>query len=538
VLDRLFQGVREGKEWLTRFLFSLSPQQKKLLFRGVPVLLVTLGVGGYFLQRDRYRPLFTNLASQDAAAVVRELDAQKIPYQIRRDGSVIEVPEQVLYHTRLGLAGKGLPMGGGIGFEIFEQAPFGASEFTQRVNYLRALQGELSRTINALEAVQSSRVHLAIPPRSAFFGREEKPSASMVVDLRPGYYLTPEQVQGIINLVSSSVEGLVPEKVTLVDSSGRPLRPKGEETETETESLHRLKVRLEREMEERIETMLEPALGSGKAVVRVSVELEFRQTQLTQEEFDPSTQVVRSQQQEMEKPDAQPGGVPGTQANIPGGDAEKPKEQSSTKESRLINYEMGRTTSQVVEPRGQIRRLSVAVLVDGRYEGDVYSPRSPEEMEVLKAIVAKAAGFNGERGDQVEVANIPFKVETPPQAQETALPDLRQWASSPQGIGVGAALLLLLVLLGVGLRRRRVRQTLSEEQPAIEQAREQTRQEVEESLSGAVQKITVTGDPRREQLAQVARDYPEVTLQIIRMWLKEGRKMKIEAQEGQETGQG
>lgn len=524
MFDRVLQRIREGKEWCTQFLSSLSPQQKNLLVRGVPVLLVALAVGGYLLQRVRYRPLFTNLSPQDAAAVVRELDARKIPYTLRREGSVIEVPEEVLYRTRLELASKGLPMGGGIGFEIFEQTPFGVSEFTQRINYLRALQGEIARTINTLEAVQSSRVHIALPSRSTFFGAQDKASASVVVDLKPGFHLTPEQVQGIINLISSSVEGLAPERVTVVDTLGRPLRPREEGIESTSELLHRLKRRLEQEMEGRIETMLEPVLGPGKAVARVSVELDFRETQLAQEEFDPSSQVVRSQHQETEEQKTPPGGVPGVQANLPGGDAEKLKESPIKKESRVINYEIGRTTKQIVEPRGQIRRLSVAVLVDGKYAGDVYSPRAPEEMEALKAIVMKAVGFDAGRGDQVEVANIPFALDSPAQTPET-VGELYRWARSPLAIGVGGAFFVLLLLLALS-RRRRSRQQAPGEPLIVEQ----TKQELED-LSGAVGKIVVVTDPRRAQLAQIARDYKEVTVQIIRMWLKEGRKKRLKTEE-------
>ncbi|MCS6924359.1 MAG: flagellar basal-body MS-ring/collar protein FliF [Candidatus Binatia bacterium] len=523
MFDRVLRGLRQAKEWSGQALSTLCPQQRNLLLRGAPVLLLALALGGYLLQRERYRPLFTNLSPQDAAAVMRELDAQKIPYLLRQEGSVIEVPEEVLYRTRLELAGKGLPLAGGVGFEIFEQTPFGMSEFAQRVNYLRALQGELARTINTLAAVQSSRVHIALPARSGLFGAPEKASASVVIDLKPGYHLTPEQVQGVINLVAASVEGLTPERVTVVDTLGRPLRSTAEETTSESELLHRLTRRLEQEMEGRIETMLEPVLGPGKAVARVTVELDFRETQLAQEAFDPAGQVIRSQQQELEE---QPplGGVPGAQANIPGGDAEKLKEAPLKRENRIVNYEIGRTTRQVVEPRGQIRRLSVAVLVDGKYRGDEYISRTPEEMEVLRAIVMKAIGFNAERGDQVEVANIPFN--TGPQAQgQEATSGGFHWLRSPWSIGVGGGVLLLLLFLALrwGWRRR---QPVPEQPLVMEQARREL-----EDLSGTVEKVVVVSDPRREQLAQIAREHKEVTVQIIRMWLKEGQRKKPEVEE-------
>jgi flagellar M-ring protein FliF len=528
--ERLLQGVQWGRERLSHFLASLSPQQKALLFRGLPVLLAALAVGTYWLQRTHYRPLFSNLSPQDAAAVVRELEAQKIPYMLRKEGTVIEVPEELVYRTRLELAGKGLPQGGGMGLEIFEQTPFGMSEFTQRVNYLRALQGELARTITALEAVHACRVHLALPTRSPFLGPEERASASVVVDLRPGYRLSAEQVQGIINLVSASVTGLAPEKVSVVDTAGRVLRPVGETErgKSATELLHKLKVEHEQELEGRIQTMLEPVLGPGRAITRATVELDFRETQLTREAFDPAGQVVRSQQQEVEEPVAQAGGVPGVQTNIPGGDGGTALPETPTrKSSQISNYEITRTTSQIIEPRGQVRRLSVAVLVDGRYEGDTYTPRPPEEMEALKAVVMKAVGFNAERGDQVEVVNIPFKIEPLSPAQTTAPFDLLQWLRTPQGMAVVGGGVFLLLLLAVRRRRRRARRAMEQEQLTTDEqlVLGETRMGVEEQAS-SLGPIVIADDPRREQLSQLVRDHKDFAVQLIRMWLKEGTQKR------------
>lgn len=527
MLNRFLQSLITGREWLAGAFSALSPQQKSLLVRGIPVLLLALGVGLYFLQHVSYRPLFTDLAPQDAGAVVRELDARRIPYHLSNNGSVIEVPQDVLYHTRLELASKGVPLGGGAGFEIFEQTPFGATEFTQHVNYQRALQGELARTINAITAVQSSRVHLALPARSAFLGHEEKPSASVVIELRPGYRLTTEQVQGIVNLLSSSVEGLAPEKVTVVDTSGRPLQTKEEKGDSQTEFLHRLKLQIEQEMERRIETMLEPVLGPGKAVARVSAELEFRETQLAREEFDPASHIVRSQQQQIES-EAQAGGVPGVQANIPGGDTGDTKTSPSTpkRKNETVNYEIGRTTSQVLEPRGQVRRLSVAVMVDGKYEADTYTPRPPEEMEVLKAIVMKAVGLNADRGDQMEVANIPFKkIEAAPPVPVDPYTQLNQWVRSPVGVGaVGGSVLLLFFTFRFLFKRRPAPQP-ELPAPSVPLALEDAKPEdLNETMPDAIEKIIVASNPQQVQLAQIAQDYPEMTVQLIRGWLREGRK--------------
>ncbi|MGH7769322.1 MAG: flagellar basal-body MS-ring/collar protein FliF, partial [Candidatus Binatia bacterium] len=203
--QQILQILNNARQWLGQFLASLSPKQKRLIVLAVPVFLVLAAAGNYLFKQGYYSPLFANLSPQDGAAVIRELEADKIPFQLRGDGSVIAVPRQIVYEARLKLAGKGIPSGGGVGFEIFENTSFGMSEFTQQVKFMRALQGVLARTINSLGAVQSSRVHLALPSRSNFLAEEEKPSASAVVELRPGYHLTTEQVDGIIHLISTSV---------------------------------------------------------------------------------------------------------------------------------------------------------------------------------------------------------------------------------------------------------------------------------------------------------------------------------------------
>ncbi|HEY2988417.1 MAG TPA: flagellar basal-body MS-ring/collar protein FliF [Candidatus Binatia bacterium] len=545
MLEQILQAISNVREWLRRFLSSLSPQHKRLIVIGAPVFLAVVLAGTYLFKRNYYSPLFTNLSPQDGAAVIRELEADKIPFQIRGDGSTIAVPRQIVYEARLKLAGKGIPLGGGVGFEIFEKTSFGMSEFTQQINYLRALQGELARTINVLGAVQSSRVHLALPARASFLGSEEKPSASAVIELKPGYHLTPDQVDGIIHLISTSVPKLTPDQVTVLDTSGRLLRalpPAG--VASEPESLHQLRVRFEQEMERRIETMLDPVLGPGRVVVRVNAQMSFQETQTMREQFDPNNQVVRAQQQLL---DDAPGksaakGVPGVQSNVPGGEtanqnqtnqnqanppaanqnqaSQNQKEIPAKRTGQMVSYEVGKTTSRTSEPRGQITRTSVAVLVDGKYESGNYLPRTAEELEQIKGIVMKAMGFNVERGDQVEVANIPFKGEPLPSiASAPIATSLPPWTGSPLGIGVvaGVALLafLLLSALRRGKRRRSVAVGASASAPAHAEAL------LKETVAVAAERVVIATDPRREQLIQIARDYHEATVRIIRMWLQE-----------------
>jgi flagellar M-ring protein FliF len=542
VPEQFEKFLRDLKEFLSGLLSFLSPQQKRLLFIGLP-LFGSLAYAAFFIfDRMNYAPLYTNLAPQDGAAIVKELEAAKIPYGISGGGTVIEVPRGVIYQTRLKLAGKGVPAGSGVGFEIFEKTPFGVSEFTQQVNYLRALQGELSRTINSLTAVQSSRIHLAIPSRSNFLGPEEKPSASVVVELRPGYVLSPDQVQGIVNLVASSVPKLTPDKVTVIDSSGRPLKeiiPAA--TSSEAEKLNALKLKYEHEIEQRIETMLDAVLGPGKSVVRANVQMNLQETQMTKEEFDPENRVVRSERQLVDDGAAKVGGKPGVQANIPGGEATKVvTENGSKRSSEFVTYEVGRVTSRISEPRGQVQKVSVAVLVDGKYEKDKYSPRSAEEMEVIKGVVKRAVGFDSERGDEIEVANVPFKVQPVMPLQPMAAPDLKDRILSPLVIGIGVGVLAVLGALVFFLKRRKGPKTEVERLSAAVEpvVAAPIPQDVQEEITVAAQKIVLKEDPRKEQLSQIARDYHEATVRIIRIWLQEEAAKARAAHEVDLNGEG
>lgn len=513
------------RQILARLLSFLSPQQKRLLFIGLPVFGSMAYAGLFVFERMNYGPLYTNIAPQDGAAIVKELEADKIPYAITNGGTVIEVPRGVVYQTRLKLAGKGVPVAGGVGFEIFEKTPFGVSEFTQQVNYLRALQGELSRTINSIAAVQSSRVHLAIPSRSNFLGPEEKPSASVVVDLRPGYHLSPDQVQGIVNLVAGSVPKLSSEKVIVIDSSGRPLKEiVTAAATTEAEKLNVLKLKHEQELQRRVESMLDPILGAGKVIVRANVQVNLQETLMTKELFDPDNKVVRSQRQSVDDSGAKNGGNPGVQANVPGGDATKTADAGAKRSSEMVTYEVGRTTSRTTEPRGQIQKLSVAVLVDGKYEKDKYLARSAEEMEVIKGMVQRAVGFDSNRGDQIEIANVPFKIQPASPLQPLGAPDLKDMVTSPMGIGIGAGAILVFGALAFFLLRGKKKQSVVEPALASTAAPAQavpSAETVQEEVAAAAQKIVVSEDPRKEQLSQIARDYHDASVRIIRMWLQE-----------------
>ncbi|NNF99210.1 MAG: flagellar M-ring protein FliF [Desulfobacteraceae bacterium] len=376
-------------------------------------------------------PLYSNLSADDTGQVISTLKEQKIPYRLSAGGTVVQVPQQHLYEVRLNLASRGLPRGSGIGFEVFDNTKLGVTEFVQNVNYQRALQGELSRTINGLAEVESTRVHIVMSKKSLFIEDEEPASASIILKLRNGRYLSKDQVQGIVHLVSSSVPRLKPDKVTVIDSDGDMLagfQDKDSFSRTTSDQIE-FQDKKERAFESRVKTMLESVLGENKAIVRVSCELDFVQQEKTEEMYFPDNQVVRSEQNFSEmtnNKDATPQGIPGLATNLGGdGAADIDPDQSALyrKQDNTRNYEIGKMVNHQVIPMGKMRRLSVAVVVDGTYKTTIvgegaeakeeisYVPRSTEEMAKLENLVKRAVNVDEARGDKVEVVNIPFETE-------------------------------------------------------------------------------------------------------------------------------
>jgi flagellar M-ring protein FliF len=292
--------------------FSLStlPQQLKLALKGIStgkLIAMAILVGGTiaglaFLltwsETGDLHPLYSNLAPEDAAEIVGMLKDKQIPYQLTMDGTGVRIPYEKIYETRLELASQGLPRGTGIGFEVFDDTQLGMTEFVQNVNYQRAIQGELSRTINTLMEVESSRVHIVMPARSLFIEEEEPATASVILKLRRGKYLSKDQVQGIVHLISSSVSKLNPEDVTIIDNSGKMLAGFKEKSTVSQITSNQLafQEKKERLLENRVKTMLESVLGLEKAIVRVSCLLNFTQQEKTEELFLPDNSVVRSEQ--------------------------------------------------------------------------------------------------------------------------------------------------------------------------------------------------------------------------------------------------
>jgi flagellar M-ring protein FliF len=401
---------------------SWPARQKIALLFVLAVSVAGLVLLFSWVQRPDYHILYSSLSEGDAGAIVQKLGEMRVPYQVRGNG--VFVPRDKVYDLRLQLAAEGLPQGGVVGFELFDKTDFGTTDFVQKLNYRRAMQGELARTIMSLSEVQRARVHLAIPERSLFLQEGNEPSASVLVELAAGRSLAQSQVQGIVHLVSSSVEGLQPGAVTLVNNRGEMLTRRGDETVGLSGTQIEYQKSYEKEMESRVMGILEPVIGKDKVRAEVAAEIDFTRTESTEESFDPEGAVVRSEQKTVEKSTSQAdGGVPGVASNIPGKTGARSSSTGidSKKQNEVVNYELSRVTRHVINASGQIKRLSVAVLVDGVYaqeEGSdvpAYTPRSEEELRHYEELVKGAIGFSAERGDEVRVMNIPF--ETVPQEE-------------------------------------------------------------------------------------------------------------------------
>ncbi len=364
-----------------------------------------------------YGLLFSNLAERDASSVVSWLKERKIPYRLESGGQAIHIPADQVHETRLELAGSGLPQGGGIGFEVFDKQSFGMTDFAQKINLQRALQGELARTITSLGPVEAARIHLALPEKRLFREQQKEATASVILKMAPGRSLKEAQIQGILHLVAGSIEGLEAESVTVVDSTGRILTKsrKEELAGPMTPGMLEYQQVLERRLENRAQSLLDRALGPGNSLVRVTASVDYLQQEQTEELYDPERTVVRSEQSSQEKSGSEStGGVPGVQSNLPGAQGFAGS-QPTSRTQETVNYEVSKVVNRKVFPVGSIKQLSVAVLVadrpgsGGEGEQSGPTPRSEQELQSINNMVASSIGIDVERGDRIEVSSMPFE---------------------------------------------------------------------------------------------------------------------------------
>jgi flagellar M-ring protein FliF len=481
-----------------------------------------------------YQVLYADLALEDSGAIFEKLREKKVPYKIVGNGRTILVPREQVYELRLELAAAGMPSGGNaVGFELFDDAKLGMTEFLQNVNYQRALQGELARTINRFEEVENSRVHIVLADRRLFAEDEEPARASVILNLRAGRRINPEQVQGIVHLVCASVSGLQTENVTIVDQNGKMLTRRDEAPGLADGTTDQLAYQetVEQGMEKRIRTMLEQALGSGKAVVRVSAAFDFKRQEQTEERYYPDNQVVRSEKRYSENTQGGQAvsGVPGAMSNMgPSpvtGQAEN-RNAGYAKNDTTVNYEIGKVTSHTVQPVGKITSISVAALVDGTYqqvkgtsgaEEMRYIPRSAEEMAKLAALVKRAVNFDQDRGDQVEVVNIPFETsklqDDSPVPEEDWITRARKWAPLAK-YGFLSVFVLMLFIFVV---RPLVRWLTTAPAADVEMLKQlpMTVGQLESQYGGE------GGDYRRQAIDMITSEQ-EPSVALMRQWIKEG----------------
>jgi len=391
----------------------------------VVMLAVVAGVLGisFISSQKTYTYLFTELSPEDGSAIAAKLKELKVPYRVGPNGTSIEVPEERVHELRLEMAGAGLPRGGGVGFEIFDKSHLGATEFEQRINLRRALEGELARTIATIAAVQAARVHLVMPERSVFAIGKQEASASVVLRLRPGRPFGKGEVGSVVHLVASAVPGLSAERVSVVSAEGLMLhRPVSDgaagsiNSDTEGDRERSLAAGLE----EQAKALLERVVGAGHADVRIGLTLDSAQHDRTEEHYEPSKTALRSEQKTDERATPEGptvAGVPGAPSNLPDGTAQQTQGPAgvgaSARTSWTRNWEVDRVTEHTTTPAGRVSRLSVAILVDGTYPTDpegkkTFVPRQRPELDRLAELVKGAVGYTIERGDFLQIECAPF----------------------------------------------------------------------------------------------------------------------------------
>ncbi|HEY8491230.1 MAG TPA: flagellar basal-body MS-ring/collar protein FliF [Dehalococcoidia bacterium] len=517
-----------------RGLWDRLPLVQKGLLAGVGGLAVALLILFVSWSRDpEMVTVYSELTPQDSAAIVEQLKEQGVPYELANGGSTIRVPANKVAEVRLDLATQGLPEGGAKGFEIFDETNFGATELTQRVNYQRGLEGELARTINSLDAVEQSRVHIVLPEKALFREQQQPPSASVVLKLRAGSQLTEEQVRGIAHLVSRSVEGLDTKNITIVDTAGNILldgAAEGFAGAGLTSSQVNIQRSVENTLASRAQSMLDRVLGPNKAVVTVAAQLNFDQIERSTKTYSPTDQnpVLSTNRVEEEYGAQGTGGafVPGVLPNVPGaGQANAGGGQESTTDYRrqeeTINYQVSEVVEHTIETPGSVDRLSVSVLLDEAVPA--------EQVNQIQQNIAAAVGLDEDRGDQIAITRIPFDTT----AQEQAASDLRAQQQREMIFNYARlAIPILAVIIGFVLFRLLLR-TLQRQQEAYYNPLLLTTEgefplqlgEGEEPAafleSPPVQEAARQREALSQRVTHMAKQRPQSVAEVLQMWLRE-----------------
>ncbi|HMF77660.1 MAG TPA: flagellar basal-body MS-ring/collar protein FliF [Bryobacteraceae bacterium] len=538
---------------LKKLFGSLSLQQKIML--ALAVVAVLLGVPAWTRwQHERgFRPLFTNMAPEDAAAVIQKLKEGGVEHRLADQGATVLVPSEKVDEARLSLAGAGLPKTGRIGFELFDKTNIGLTDFSEHVNYRRALEGELERSLKVLSEIEQARVHISFPKDSIFLDSREPAKASVLVSLRPGVSLTPRNVLAITNLLASAVEGLSPEFVSVVDMQGTLLsRPhKALDEVNSADGALEYQHQVEKDLMLKVEATLGPLLGEGKFRVGVSADCDLSTSEQTDETYDPTRSVMAtSQKTEDLSSSGGIGGVPGTPSNLPRSTIKPMGGVGSaggvSRRAENVSFETSRTVKQVKTPRGSIRRISAALLLDqplewqgkGTQRKRVNIVPAPEKLKAIHDVVAGVLGIVPERGDQLVIESLAFE-------QTRALSESLDTAGTPAGkgpapkfyedkrvlIGGGVVLVLAVALLVFKLLRKREPAETALERDAVLASKAELSGGAQVAAGeeapalasgpGALPAITTKTQSLLAELKESVSKDPAFAANIVRSWLED-----------------
>ena len=494
-----------------------------------------------------FRPLFTGMAPEDASAVVAKLKESGVEHRLAENGTSVLVPSAKVDEVRLELAGAGLPRTGRVGFELFDRNNLGITDFTEHVNYLRALEGELERSVKAIHVIDQARVHLTLPKDSVFVDNREPAKASVLVNVRPGGRLTPQNVQAISNLVASAVEGLMPDAVSILDMQGNLLnRPKKHFNDDEpSEAILDYKHRVEKDLVNKVESTLDPLLGEGRFRVGISADCDFSTSEQSEEVLDPTkSAMVTSQKSEDVAGGSQSAGTPGTQSNLPRGTPGRTGVGvNSTRRTESTSFETSKLVRHTKLPQGSVKRISASILLDQevRWEGKgkdrkrVLVPASPERIKAINDVIAGVIGLDTQRGDRLVIESLPFEqrvadLDAEPAAKSTdkvksPFDDLMK--DKRILIGAPSTVVVLIAAAFLFLRKRKkknvaIQKALAEaekakakEIAAIAAIEEET--ETQLKLPSAPKKL----EQLRASVRETVRKDPHLAADVLRTWLEE-----------------
>ena len=499
-----------------------------------------------------FRPLYTSMAPEDAAGVVQKLKETGVEYRLSDNGGTVMVPSEKLAESRLALAAAGLPKTGRIGFELFDKSNFGATEFVEHINYKRALEGELERSVMSLAEVEQARVHLTLPKESVFLDQQQPAKASVMVKLRPGAQISAQNVLAVTNLVASAVEGLNPDAVSVVDMDGTLLsRPKktaaGDGSEITSESLE-MRQQIEKNLVAKINETLEPLLGAQGFRAGASVDVDLTSGEQQEETLDPERSVmVSSQKTEDVSGRASSSGIPGTASNLPPQQASSSEKgtNSTSRRNENVTYQTSRVIRHTKIPQGMVRRMSLAVLVNQsvRWEGDgaaqrrVLTPPSTETLKTIKDLIAGVTGFNEQRGDQLIVETLPFEsslnAEPPnpakPAPAPAAKPKWLEFVTKYRDLWAPVTLgLAILVVLARWIFRLVRRAPAKEASLPVELQAPAALKDLSPAAAAQIAASAAAAPPAAEDNSElagrvrlVAKRDPALTVNVLRMWLQE-----------------